>query len=287
MDKNRNLPAAILDSQQVKQGNYRHTQVPLELNHQRYGNKKERLTAREMESARKSFEQAGIKLGELQEQIKAGASVSDAQINEIAGVLVQSALEHPVAVTWMALLQRSDTDTYAHSLRAATWGLLCARHMGLEEIDIKRLAAGIMLKDLYRTESDELLPETVAVEKTVDKLRQASVHAKVISVVKYHREKFNGTGLPCGVSGEKIPLLARIAAIATEYDEHIFPRDGRAPIAPSGEKGIIAGVVRVAKLRTLGAKRNGTGRAQRHFQAAVNTHHGAIVAVFQPQLVCH
>lgn len=233
VDKSRNLPPEILNTKQSNQGNYRHTQVPLELNHQKYTPRTERPSGKEIAKARESFEKASVKLLEVREQIKAGASVSESQINETAGVLVQSALEHPVAVTWMALLQRNDSGSYAHSLRAATWGLLCARHMGLEEADIKRLAAGIMLKDVYRTEADELLPETKVIEKTVEKLRVAKVHAKVISVVKYHREKFNGTGAPYGISGEKIPLLARIAAIATQYDELIFPQNGDQPIAPS------------------------------------------------------
>lgn len=34
----------------------------------------------------------------------------------------------------------------------------------------------------------------------------------------YHHEKWNGTGYPCGLKGEEIPLCARIMAIADVYD---------------------------------------------------------------------
>jgi HD-GYP domain-containing protein (c-di-GMP phosphodiesterase class II) len=38
------------------------------------------------------------------------------------------------------------------------------------------------------------------------------------SAVLYHHERFDGSGYPFGVSGEKIPLFARIISIADSYD---------------------------------------------------------------------
>lgn len=38
------------------------------------------------------------------------------------------------------------------------------------------------------------------------------------NIVKYHHEKWNGTGYPTGISGENIPIEARIAALADVYD---------------------------------------------------------------------
>ena len=37
-------------------------------------------------------------------------------------------------------------------------------------------------------------------------------------IAKYHHEKWNGKGYPEGLSGEKIPLCARIMALADVYD---------------------------------------------------------------------
>jgi len=36
--------------------------------------------------------------------------------------------------------------------------------------------------------------------------------------IKYHHEKFGGGGYPDGIKGERIPLLARIVAVADTYD---------------------------------------------------------------------
>ncbi|HQG40837.1 MAG TPA: HD domain-containing phosphohydrolase, partial [Spirochaetales bacterium] len=37
-------------------------------------------------------------------------------------------------------------------------------------------------------------------------------------IVRYHHERWDGTGYPEGLTGKKIPLLARIIAIADSYD---------------------------------------------------------------------
>ena len=37
-------------------------------------------------------------------------------------------------------------------------------------------------------------------------------------IANYHQEKFNGSGYPTGISGERIPISARISAIADVFD---------------------------------------------------------------------
>lgn len=216
-----------------KQGNYRKSQTPLKLNHSRYTAKGNTTSKRDISKAEKNFEQTSLNLRSIHKQIHNGANLDQKEIDKTSGLIVRSAMENPVAITWIALLQNNDKDSYSQSLRVATWAIICARHMGLDELEIKRLAAGLMLKDTFRTELNETQSETYAIKKTVEKLREAGVHPKIISVVKYHREKFNGNGKPYGVAGEKIPLLARIATIATAYDEKIYPIDDSLPMAPS------------------------------------------------------
>ncbi|MFH4264032.1 HD domain-containing phosphohydrolase, partial [Acinetobacter baumannii] len=37
-------------------------------------------------------------------------------------------------------------------------------------------------------------------------------------IVRYHHEKWDGTGYPRGLRGEEIPLVARIIAVVDFYD---------------------------------------------------------------------
>lgn len=42
--------------------------------------------------------------------------------------------------------------------------------------------------------------------------------APVLPIIRYHHEKWNGTGYPDGLAGEDIPLLARILQVVDIYD---------------------------------------------------------------------
>lgn len=37
-------------------------------------------------------------------------------------------------------------------------------------------------------------------------------------IIKYHEEKYDGTGYPQGLSGDKIPVEAQIVSLAVEYN---------------------------------------------------------------------
>ncbi|MBQ0051756.1 MAG: HD domain-containing protein, partial [Treponema sp.] len=45
-----------------------------------------------------------------------------------------------------------------------------------------------------------------------------------VNVVQYHHEKWDGTGYPIGLAGTKIPLCARIMAIADVFDALVSKR---------------------------------------------------------------
>ena len=55
-------------------------------------------------------------------------------------------------------------------------------------------------------------------------------------VVRYHHERWNGTGYPEGLQGQGIPLSARIVAVADSFDAMTTQRIYQDPI--SGEEAI-------------------------------------------------
>jgi HD-GYP domain-containing protein (c-di-GMP phosphodiesterase class II) len=58
-------------------------------------------------------------------------------------------------------------------------------------------------------------------------------------IVESHHERWDGRGYPAGLSGETIPLAARIVAIADVYEALASPRDYKPPIAHKTAMGII------------------------------------------------
>ena len=51
--------------------------------------------------------------------------------------------------------------------------------------------------------------------------------ADVLPAVRHHHERMNGTGYPSGLSGDQIPLVARIVAVADAYDAMTHDRPHR------------------------------------------------------------
>lgn len=168
------------------------------------------------------------------------------ETKRLASDMVDSVLRSPDAFTWLSRVQEKDEYTYSHAIRCSVWAILFGRHIGLPKRDLDVLAMGVLLKDVGKVKLDqELLAKLkrspdeerefeTFVERGVEILRKTpGVEPRVISVVKTHCERLNGSGYPLHLQGDKIPLLGKIAGIVTFYDNTTNPRGARQPIAPS------------------------------------------------------
>lgn len=117
---------------------------------------------------------------------------------------------------------------------------LAARELGLEESKVRRIRLAAMLCDVGRDQiPDEILhkrgPLTPHERATVRRQPELSV-----GLLAYHdfqdirgwiasrRERIDGRGYPCGLSGEEIPLEARILAVVDAYAAMTSDRPHRA-----------------------------------------------------------
>jgi HD-GYP domain-containing protein (c-di-GMP phosphodiesterase class II) len=98
--------------------------------------------------------------------------------------------------------------------------------------DIGKVGVGdaILVKPgkLNREEFETMTSHTLIGSNTLDEVRRKypsnSFINMGIEITRCHHEKFDGTGYPFGLSGEQIPLSARIVAIADVYDALISVR---------------------------------------------------------------
>ncbi|OEU50779.1 MAG: two-component system response regulator [Desulfuromonadales bacterium C00003096] len=60
-----------------------------------------------------------------------------------------------------------------------------------------------------------------------------------IDIAKYHHERWDGTGYPCGLAGEEIPLSARIMALVDVYEALRAKRPYKEPFSHQKAKKII------------------------------------------------
>lgn len=179
-------------------------------------------------------------------QISKGKNFDYLELKSHVDEMVESVIRCPDAFTWLLRLRLKDQHSHDHSLRSSLWAVQFARYIGMSKSDISALCLGTLLKDIGKLKlGNELLRKKRRtreeekkyqqfVEFGVEMLRESGkVEPRVVAIVRYHCERFDGSGFPEGVAGEKIPLLARIAGIATTYDAVSNPRESSDPVAPS------------------------------------------------------
>ncbi|GBC91564.1 Cyclic di-GMP phosphodiesterase response regulator RpfG [bacterium HR15] len=131
----------------------------------------------------------------------------------------------------LAALDTRDTETEGHSERVAAYTMLIAHRLDLPGEELPHIERGALLHDIGKIgvpdhilyKPGPLTPDEWEIMKQhpvigyrmcmkVEMLRPAA------PIVLHHHERWDGKGYPHGLSGEEIPLGARIFAIADTLD---------------------------------------------------------------------
>jgi hypothetical protein len=128
-------------------------------------------------------------------------------------------------------LETKDHYTKGHSERVSQYSLAIGKEMGLGEDQLELLQYVGILHDMGKIGiRDAVLkkPGIFTAGEYGEMQRHPAIGGEIIkeikmlgqsaSWVRYHHERFDGTGFPEGLKGESIPLGARIISVADAYD---------------------------------------------------------------------
>lgn len=139
----------------------------------------------------------------------------------------------------VAKITEKDRYTGGHTLRVMHFATLIARELGMSEALVERVRLGAALHDLGKIGvSGEILRKPSALDASESKamsrhpdigaqylgdLREAldvdqSTYDEVVSGIRFHHERWDGTGYPDRLRGTEIPWVARIVAVADAFD---------------------------------------------------------------------
>ncbi len=143
-------------------------------------------------------------------------------------------LEQTFMETALALadaIEKRDRYTAGHTRRVTRYAMWIAEEIKLPSVEKKWLALSGILHDIGKIgirdnilnkngplgsgEFETMKQHTVFGAEIVEKIHSLN---KVVGGILYHHEKMDGTGYPDGLSGDEIPLFARIIAVADTYD---------------------------------------------------------------------
>jgi response regulator RpfG family c-di-GMP phosphodiesterase len=144
-------------------------------------------------------------------------------------------------------LEAKDAFTSGHSLRVKEFTVKTAVQLGYSGDALAEVDLGSRLHDIGKIGIREAVLHKPG-PLTPDEFEHIKLHTllgerilqpflsgqpAVLKIVRSHHERMDGTGFPDGLEGERIPMEARIVAVADAYDAMTTNRAYRAPRTPA------------------------------------------------------
>ncbi len=162
---------------------------------------------------------------ELEDLRKHLEQLVEAKADEIQKIFIQSITTITYAV------DAKDRYTKGHSVRVAQYCLAMAKKLAWSKQDCLNLYYTALMHDIGKIG----IPDTILNKpvKLTDEeyrlirnhttmganiLRPITMVPQICDGAKYHHERYDGKGYPCGIKGDDIPYVARIIGIADAYD---------------------------------------------------------------------
>jgi putative nucleotidyltransferase with HDIG domain len=153
----------------------------------------------------------------------------------------------------VAALDAREHETSDHSQRVVRYTLALARRIGIAERDLPAVGRGALLHDIGKIGvPDAILLKPARLTESeweemrkhpqigFDILKSISFLGTSAEIVLCHQERYDGRGYPRGLSGEAIPIGARIFAIADTFDAMTTDRPYRKGLPPDAARAEIS-----------------------------------------------
>jgi putative nucleotidyltransferase with HDIG domain len=127
--------------------------------------------------------------------------------------------------------------THGHSIKVARLAKAVAQEMGLEADETETLYHAGLLHDIGKIGLEDDILDRLGVLSR-EEMRAVKQHPEIGAgivrpltflkglepIIKYHHERYNGSGYPEGLMGEEIPLGARIVGVCDAFETMISGR---------------------------------------------------------------
>ena len=159
----------------------------------------------------------------------------------LRSALVRMESAHAVVSTLANAVEAKDPMTEHHCQRLAFLSARLTERVGLDHDEAETIAYGALLHDVGKIG----IPEAILTKPgplDADEWELMKTHPEIgericrplgaaigfLPIIRHHHEHWDGRGYPDGLSGESIPLGARIVALADAFDAMTHDRSYRA-----------------------------------------------------------
>jgi putative nucleotidyltransferase with HDIG domain len=138
-------------------------------------------------------------------------------------------------------VDQRDGYTARHSRRVCALAVEIGGELQLDDEDLALLSAAALFHDVGKLAiPDSILLKRASLtdaewvvmrqhsESGAEMLERMGLDERSVEAVRYHHERFDGSGYPAGLAGREIPLAARIIHVADAFDSMTSDRVYRA-----------------------------------------------------------
>jgi putative nucleotidyltransferase with HDIG domain len=147
---------------------------------------------------------------------------------------------------WGESLESADSYTHGHCGRVAAYGVAVGRALGFDAGQLTALRIGAYLHDLGKVRIPQeilnkpgrLTPEEFDMVKMhpvwgLEMLTEVDFPWDIKPIIRWHHEKYDGTGYPDSLKGNEIPVTAQVICIVDVYDALTTTRSYKPAYTPA------------------------------------------------------
>jgi len=170
--------------------------------------------------------------------VRMGKSFEVKEIKAQVSQIVDSVFRNRDALLCLANLKDYDDYTFVHSVNVCLLAVSFGRHLGLSKERLEDIGLGGLLHDIGKTRiPEEILnkPGRYTEEEYKIMRRHVTFGMEILRGYEHisqeamllpaqHHERYNGTGYPNNLYGEKISLIGQIGSLSDVYDALTYNR---------------------------------------------------------------
>lgn len=170
--------------------------------------------------------------------VRMGKTFEVKEIKAQVSHIVDSVFRNKDALLCLSNLKEYDDYTFVHSVHVCILTVSFGRHLGLQKNRLENIGLGGLLHDIGKTRIPESIlnkPGKYTEEEYTIMKRHVTLGMEVLGryehisqeamlLASQHHERYNGTGYPNKLYGEKISLTGQIGSLSDVYDALTYNR---------------------------------------------------------------
>jgi HD-GYP domain-containing protein (c-di-GMP phosphodiesterase class II) len=166
------------------------------------------------------------------EWARAGSVRVIAEALSMRDAIAQLNSGHPQPIANLVdAIELKDLYTLGHVRRVASYAVLTGRELGMSATELRELALAAQMHDIGKLGvPDRILKKPARLTEEEFGIIKEHVHrgyeiaarvpalSPIADTIRLHHEQVDGSGYPFGLSGDEIPLVARIVTVVDAYD---------------------------------------------------------------------